>query len=371
MKRARSRSGKRIKLMATFSWIFALAILATTRTRAKELLCGISNEILMADDILLTDSEWNGRWRNLQREISLTAGASTIGMDYEPSPLDLLGDPATLDDTRLTGQLTWREGLDKTWRWDFSAGAYDGFTDYRSMWLDEYYRQLFSAMPGYEDASVGGWNANISGTYEYLPASGMINWSVCWQVDEVAPGYDKIIGQPLIQGLTRYETWRYGLGSEHVLSPRVRFKQDANAFQTTARAWRYAYKAETIWAATDNWALRLGTEVSKEAEFHSGAVSLLVEHDWESLWFAGIMLRAYHDNGQIIDPLLISGSSPPLETFQAQLTLRYSGPSLTMRFAAGPYLTRYAPLEPGTLRFATLYQDRDWLSLQGSLTWRF
>jgi hypothetical protein len=371
MKRGLSRVDDRVAVRVNAGWLVAAAMLTNMRADGQQSSVGLSNEVTKAADVFLADSELNVRWRNLQREVSLTAAAATLQMDYLPSEVDLLGKFQELEDSRCTGQLTWREGLDQPWRWIFSAGGYEGFTDYRSLWLNEYYRQLFSGTSGYQAADVGGLNASIGGTYEYLPQSGMLNWSVGWQMDDVAPPYEKTVDGPLVRGLSRYETWRYGLGSEHVLSPWLRFKQDVTAFQTTSRAWRYAYKAETACAITDTWVARLSAEGSREAGFYSGAVGLQVEHDWESRWFAGIMVRAYRDNGQILDPLLISGSPPPLDTLQALMTLRYSGPDLTMRLAVGPYLTRYAEPAPGTLRFSTLYRDRDWLNMQVSLTKRF
>jgi hypothetical protein len=324
-----------------------------------------------ATDVLLVDSEMFVRLRNDQREITVSLGAAEIDLEYRPPKVNILGRSEDLSESKQSGQLTWREGLDERMQWTFSCGGYQGFTDYRSLWLDEYYRQLFSTVAGYQTADVGGLNASIGGKYEYLKGSGLVTCSVGWQQDEVAPGYEKIIFGPLLRGEDNLATWRFGVGSEHVLSPRVRFKQDAAAIQSTARAWRYAYGAETAWALADAWTARLRLETAKEAEFHAGSAALLMERDWEGRWFAGLALRAYADNGQIIDPLLISGAAPPLDSYLLQLTLRYAGPHATWRLALGPYLTRYSQLTPGTARFAPLYQDRDWFAAQGAWAWRF
>ena len=93
----------------------------------------------------------------------------------------------------------------------------------------------------------------------------------------------------------------FRIRSEHVLTERLRFKQDAAAIDTTDRAWRYIYAAETAWAVADEWTMQLRLEGTKEAEFHSLLGALLVVRAWEARWFAGIGLRVYHDNGQPIN----------------------------------------------------------------------
>lgn len=332
---------------------------------------GLSSEMAYSQDISLRDSEVFVRRRDAKREVTLFLGAADIDLDYRLPPQNLLGLDKDLSETKESGLISWREGLDQRLQWNITAGLYQGFTDYRSLWLDEYYRQLFSGVPGYQDADVRGGNVGIGGRYEYLKATGFINWSVGWQQDDVSPAYEKIIFGPLLRGTSELETWRCGVGSEHVLTPRLRFKQDAAAIDTTDRAWRYTYAAESVWAVTDEWTLRSRLDGSKEAEFHSLLGALLVERDWEARWFAGIALRVYHDNGQIIDPLLVSGAAPALDSYQLQLTLRYSDPRATWRLAIGPYLIRYAETTASNAQFAPLYQDRDWLALQGSWNLRF
>ena len=357
--------------MALSLGVAFLPIRAVAEWNSDDFTVSASSEWMSASDVQLLDSDVTVRWRTFDRDVSATAGWAPIVMDYIPSAANLIGVPADLDSNRTSWQFTWREGLEDRWRWNLSAGGYEGFTDYRSLWLEEYYRQLFSGVIGYRPADVGGANASIGGTYEYLPQCGMINWSLAFQTDDASPAYEKPIGGNLIRGVSSYETWRFGLGSEHVLSPTARFKQDAAAFQTTARDWRYVYRGETVWALADEWSLRSAMEGSLEGDFHSAAASLMMERDWDARWFLGIQARVYRDNGQVIDPQIVSSSSPPLDSLQMQLTLRHEGEQIVWRFAVGPYLTEYGAIGPGNRTFDTLYRDRDWLSMQAACTWRF
>ena len=363
---------RQVPVRVAGGWLAAALSLSTTRAAAQNWLAGLSNEMQAASGVCLEDCELNARWRNPQREVSVVAGLADLHLDYEPSPWDLTATFQKLEETRNSEQLTWREGLDTPWRWTFSGGGYVGYTDYRSMWLNEYYRQIFSGVPGYRQANPRGLNASAGATYEYLPLSGLISWSVGWNSDEVSPAYDKLIGVPLLRGLSQYETWRFGLGSEHVLSPTLRFKQDAAAILTTERECRYTYRADTLWAVADTWATRFWLEGWHEGAFHSAAAAASLEHDWDAHWFAGVLTRVYRDNGQILDPsIVVSGDAPPSDTLLVQLTLRYAGANASWRLGVGPYLTRYAPPTAKTLRFSTLYRDRDWLCAQAAFAWQF
>lgn len=332
---------------------------------------GVSSELLTCDDITLNHTEAFARWTDYGREITLAGGPATTALDYLPAPTDLIGVPVHRSDTRHDLLLSWRETLSSDWQASASVGGYSGYTDYRSLWIDEYYRQLFAPVPGYQRADPHGLNASLGGSYEYLPASGRLTWSLGWQYDQVSPGYEKLIGGPLVRGRDQLDTVRLTVGSEHVLNPRLRVRQDLSFINTTARDGRQGYGAEAACALAEHWTARLRLEGVKESEFHSASAALLLEYDWSARWFAGLSLRLYRDNGQLTDPTLVSSGAPALDTRQLQASFRYAGPRLSGRLAVGPYQTRYASLSTGSAQFATLYQDRDWLALQTALAWTF
>jgi hypothetical protein len=96
-----------------------------------------------------------------------------------------------------------------------------------------------------------------------------------------------------------------------------------------------------------------------------------VERDWFNRWFLGVFGRYYTDDGLVRDPLILSSASPPLETWQAGVAVRYESERWQAKLAVGPYLTRYESVPPISRHFATLYGDRDWLSVQGAVAFKF
>ncbi len=68
------------------------------------------------------------------------------------------------------------------------GGAYDGFSTYRALWMDEYNRLKFRDTLGYRDADPWGCNVSPSLRWEYLPDAGFVDAGVSYQYDKVSPG---------------------------------------------------------------------------------------------------------------------------------------------------------------------------------------
>ena len=55
---------------------------------------------------------------------------------------------------------------------NFSGGLYDGYADFRSVWIDERFRQINETESSYSIAQPRGWNIAVGARWEYMPASG-------------------------------------------------------------------------------------------------------------------------------------------------------------------------------------------------------
>ena len=82
-----------------------------------------------------------------------------------------------------------RQRLGERWTLLGSGGLYDGFADYRSRWLDEYYRQQFSTIPGYQKADPKGFNVSAGLRWEYAPTTAFLQVEGGYLWDQIAPGY--------------------------------------------------------------------------------------------------------------------------------------------------------------------------------------
>ena len=90
---------------------------------------------------------------------------------------------------------------------NISGGLYDGYADFRSVWIDERFRQINETSPLYSIAQPRGWNIAAGARWEYMPASGFAQFDIVHQSDIVSPGYEWKIGQGLVRGINSLKTW--------------------------------------------------------------------------------------------------------------------------------------------------------------------
>jgi hypothetical protein len=106
-----------------------------------------------------------------------------------------------------------------------------------------------------------------------------------------------------------------------------------------------------------------GTE--ETPRFQAAAVSLTMERDWKETWFVSLMGRGYRDNGEVENALLAENTaSPPLESYQTGLGLRWQGRQNSLKLFAGPCFSRYQQSGPSFDTFPNLYQNRNWVAVQ-------
>ena len=51
---------------------------------------------------------------------------------------------------------------------NISGGLYDGYADFRSVWIDERFRQINETSPFYSIAQPRGWNIAAGARWEYM-----------------------------------------------------------------------------------------------------------------------------------------------------------------------------------------------------------
>ena len=328
-----------------------------------------SVEVLWSSDIILVESNFDYRVTGPHADFRLGVSYGIIDIDYEPfAAADIVGFPTHLSEGRPSLLLSYSRNLSSTLTLSATAGGYKGFTDHRSLWLDEYYRQQFSGIEGYLAADPRGINFSLGLRWEYLPNNGFIEVTGSYSEDYISPGYERVLFEPLFRGIDFLKSSSVEVNFENVLTPRLRSLQQFQFIDTTSRELRFSYQGSVNWAIKESWVLRTvgGATVEDDANrgtFNSFSVGFYLEHDWNETWFLSVAARYYQDNGQIEESLLVDSGVPPLQTFQSGITLRWQGEKSSFRIIAQPYFTRFDKLEQDVAPFANLYADRDWALL--------
>lgn len=319
---------------------------------------------LFATDVQLMTGRVGYREERRELMWNVGLGWDEFLMDYLPSPFDFLGQAGDLAERRFSGQagLRWRAG--SRWWLLGTAGASAGIGDYRSAWLNEYYRQQYEPLPGYAAADPWGWNVGTGVRWEYLPGSGFLQADAGYRRDRIAPGYE-IDFAGLHRMRDRLETGSVALSLEQAISRRVRGLFEVRFQDVTGREPRLMAQGSVNYAPGDRWVLRGFAGYTREspqpfeAAFGGGSVEFRPAEGWE----VGVTGRYYRDTGEI-ENSLPTAAAPGLTGWQAGTTVRRSWGAHALRLWVAPYLTRYEPFGIGTEPFRNLYRHRNWVLVQ-------
>ncbi len=212
------------------------------------------SEIIWSSDILLWESgaRFEHEVPGLRWDVALSYSSYTE--DYEPyRPFDrLFGFAQRLHEDRFAGQATLRPKLAESVTLILSGGAYEGFQDYRRVWIDNYYRQQYdnpnfpTIPPGYTEADPKGWNVAAGFRWEYRPAVGFVEVRAGYNLDVVAPGY--VFDQsrpvdPLVRGRISPRPSVGCFGLTWVTPLRIRNSKPGGS----ARRWSSSWRAIVHW----------------------------------------------------------------------------------------------------------------------------
>ncbi len=349
---------------------------------------GLDSSVLAADDVFLASAMIEYKQTRPASELQIAVSYGHTGIDYVPDPtpnsrIFSATQPNEVTDDLVGIQSRNHFNLGEQVSWIVAGGAYDGYTDYRSLWLNEYYRQLGERWArykvGYQPADPWGFNASTGLRWEYAPGKGFLQAEFRYQYDIVAPGYDVNIHYlpfKLIRRRDQLNTFAGRLSLENTIGSRVRTLQELLFASTTDREMRYSLQSSLNWAPADRWTLRLVAGGTQEnPDFLAGWVSATLERDWNQTWFVSVFGRCYTDTGQFENalPSFLTGdtAAPPVDTLQTGLGLRWQGRKSSVKVLAGPYFSRYPDPKPGVASFANLYKSRDWYFVQFAFEHQF
>jgi hypothetical protein len=330
------------------------------------------SEFSWSSDILLWESgaHFEQEAPGLRWDVALTYAA--YQEDYEPyRPFDrLLGYSQRLREDRFGGQATLRPKVAESLTLILSGGAYEGFQDYRRVWIDNYYRQQYgnpnfpTIPPGYTEPDPKGWNVAGGVRWEYRPAVGFVELRAGYNMDIVAPGYVLDISrpvEPLVRGEDRLKTPSLKVSFENVLGSRWRLLNEVQLSKTTERELRVSWQGSLNFAPAERWVLRsYAGYTAEDPKFNAWWLGTTLEFELSSHCTLLTELHYYHDTGEVLDPLVLTSAAPGLDSYSAGFGARLSWSRVTLKLLLGPYFTDYEPVTGSSRVFTNLYKDRNW-----------
>ncbi|MEM7385554.1 MAG: hypothetical protein AAF514_11475 [Verrucomicrobiota bacterium] len=324
---------------------------------------------LWANGVFLSESSLAGKLEHDQWDLGFTVGHNRIELDYDP---EIFGSPFQVREDTLLFSLDSRMTLADGWNVIVSGSHYDGYSDYRSLWISEYYEQLFGEVPGYQDPSPQGYSGSVGVEWQYIPVMGKIRMSAGYGRDTIAPAYD--FGENgLESGRPRLYSKNVRLQADNVINKRMAVQNTIQYSDTTNREVRWSYQGSLNWAIRDSLTLRAYLGGAKEEpRFEAAFVGATLEYALTDSWFARISGRYYTDTGEIENSLGgFNSSAPALDAFQIGAGLRWEGASSAVNLFLAFYDTSYNSLSEDNAFLKNLYRDRQWGILQLSYTRQF
>ena len=288
-------------------------------------------------------------------------------IDYEPT---IVTSPAHRSEETQEASLEVRRRLSDAWELSAAARAYDGFSDYRSLWVAEYYDQFAGFLPGYEYADPRGAAVTLGGVWTYLPRAGKLGASFTYGRDHIVPAWTAE-GASATRTRDVIDTISARLLWETALHPRLKMQHSLRVTDVTARSLRTQLNSELVWAATDRLSLRLhGGGAQESPDFDAWFAGAALEYEFTQAWHAGLSARWYEDTGEL-ETSNFNTAAPGVSTRELAVSLLWKGESAAVRLSLGHYETNYDALSADNLFFGNLYRDRDFLTARLACTFYF
>lgn len=326
-----------------------------------------NHETLTHDDIAVNRSNFTHRQGRENWSLEATLGYTTISIDYT--------DAVGLTRARERDEANWSGGLtlgfDASEKLSTTIGftCYEGFADYQSVWISEYYDQ-FIGIPfadSYVKASPRGLGFQTGLVWDDSYRLGRFSATFGISDDKIVPAWSPalaggsnpmLIAEPTIDSLKTYSgvlSWQKAINPS--LKTRVTFRYT----DITARDPRRQLNNQWAWAISNDLTLRAHIGDAKEGnDFEALFGGLALNYEFSPQWSASVTGRLYRDTGEIVSAGFNS-AAPELNSSELSASIAWAGESTTIRLGVGFYETDYAEADEDNRFFADLYKDRDFL----------
>lgn len=329
---------------------------------------GVNGEWLAASDIKI--KSYSADWSREGLEWGFEANVSRNAYDIEYEPT-IIGVAEELDEATRA----YSAGLTRKWSTQLSSTLggryYDGFSNYRSIWIAEFYRQFFGTFPQYEAPAPEGYGGSFSTVWQYSPGIGQIELSYDFGHDTIAPGWDIDPNSGVIApGNDALDTHSGTIRLEHALASRMKVELTGSVRDTTNRDPRYSGSGRVA-AAVGPLAVRLGIGYAEEdPEYEALYGDVLIEWGFAQSWVVYTGGRLYNDTGEI-ENTGFNILAPELDSSEVFIGVRHETPMFSVNLSIGMLDTDYEDVPPTEAFLGELYRDRDWWNGRLSLAYKF
>lgn len=326
-------------------------------------------------------SVWKSTYAYSQERSDWAVETSFAYTDFSVDYTDPVGStlPESRNEETWEGSLTLGAILNPALTVNVSGRFYNGYSDFQSVWISEYYDQ-FIGIPfrdTYTRSDPHGWGLTLGAVWDYKPGVGRVTVNLGYGRDQIVPAWSAVPNPDnffIPEGQrtrNRLDTYSGSVVWEYALSPSLKTQLTGRVAEITARDTRFQLQSDWAWAVSSNVTVRGqvgGTSESPDFEAFYGGLSM----DWEIApsWHLGVGARAYTDTGEVV-AAGFNTAAPGLDSNELTVSLAWEGQETTVRLSTGIFETEYDALSDSNQFFANLYRDRDYTIARIAVSRRF
>lgn len=323
-------------------------------------------EVLLSSDIALSTASLQAlKSTGETTRLRMEAVASRIAIDYRPPEAFLIGEAESISEYALGANVQAQNDLTEGSSAEFSLGYTDGFSNYRSLWIDTYYRQLFGGIDGYERSDPWSGFAELIFRHEFLPATGILLAGVSFQYEETPILWEMDLAGNLEPAASISRMGSLYGAIEALLNRKTRVRAQLWLSERTNRDLRLIVATELIRALAEDLFLKANYGHAREGDaFHGNSFNLELEWEINERYSISLYGNYYEDTGEFEETAsAVQLTAPRARTRELGVKFHYERfPDIRFEVYAAYFQSRYASAGETYAFTSALYADRDWLS---------
>ena len=319
---------------------------------------------------------------NIQRysgTLDFDFGDTTLGLTYRriEYELDIFGRFfSPTNRAEETDQYSLNLGQQWTNRFSssLSLAGYEGFTNFRSIWITESFDSPFRNSPSFIEADPFGYSVSLTNTLILPNDFDSISLNLGYSRDNIAIPIDfNDTFTALVRDDRFLETYSGSLTGTFYIPDKITSEWFARASFITEREVRLQFRAKAAWDLPKKFTLRgeIGTTIERP-DFDAFYVGLTLNYEILSSLNLTIGYRIYTDSGEIT-PSNQDNAAPAFDSSEISAALLWSRGDHALSASVAFLQTEFDevdPLGPNT-RLAGLFSDRDFLAVRAAYSYQF
>lgn len=333
-----------------------------------------SVEALTDDDVKVIQGSLTHRFESGDWSLSTTLGYNSYEIDYAPA---IGGFFENRTEETISGGLSLGYQVNQNLSLTAGIAGYQGFSDYRSLWIATFYEQAFGAVPGFTQPDPNGVSGALGVVWDFDPGVHRLSVDLGYSRDTIVPAFDRDPNSTPIPFSTAINTRDVlftpsaTIRLQSAINGSLRTQQTLRLRETTDRSLRTQLESAWVWAATDELTFRFDAGLSTEdPEFEAYYTGLTVAYDITPTFEVFASGRLYRDSGEI-NSANFNTAAPALDTFEISAGIAYRFDETAVRLSVGHYSTDYEAVAEDNRFFENLYSDRDFVVTRLAVTHAF